>query len=316
MGLANYTPPNDGTEIKAKHLRDLWVALSAQVNGNLDSNNFAPGGVTAGDLSGEIPSNRMEDSGDLELFVDETIPDHVVSGCIWSIGSGLIGNMTSGYVRINGVRYSISAINNYTFTNNKDIYVDVGIDGVVDYNEVASGATAPTLSTNHIRLAKVITSGGAITAIYNTGNKVLFDNPYKFSARPTANQTGVTSATWTTVTLATENFDTNNNFASNTYTVPVSGFYQLYASLRGQATTTGNTIGWGVRLIKNGSITLEEANLYDNNVTFDFAAISVNPFVYLYAGDLITMQGIIYCSAGTATFYSSSVFSGYLVSRT
>ncbi len=38
-------------------------------------------------------------------------------------------------------------------------------DGTIYYTEVANGATSPALSSNRIRLAKVVTSGAAITSI-------------------------------------------------------------------------------------------------------------------------------------------------------
>jgi hypothetical protein len=47
-----------------------------------------------------------------------------------------------------------------------------------------------------------------------------------FSATKSANQT-VTSGVFTTITFDTEQFDTNNNFASNTFTPTVAGYYQI-----------------------------------------------------------------------------------------
>lgn len=63
MGLASYTPPNDGVEIRAKHLRDLWTALSAQVNGGLDTDNIEDGGISGAKLANlTVTRGKLETS--------------------------------------------------------------------------------------------------------------------------------------------------------------------------------------------------------------------------------------------------------------
>tara|TARA_R110000868_G_scaffold95726_1_gene263136 strand:- start:1883 stop:2434 length:552 start_codon:yes stop_codon:yes gene_type:complete len=48
-----------------------------------------------------------------------------------------------------------------------------------------------------------------------------------FSAYQSVAQTGLTSTTVTKLTFTTEEFDTNNNFASSTFTPTVAGYYQV-----------------------------------------------------------------------------------------
>ena len=75
-------------------------------------------------------------------------------------------------------------------------------------------------------------------------------NPYKFSVyRGTAWTTG--NFTSTKVVFDTEEYDTNNNFATGTYTVPVNGFY-LFSSSIGELSTTAAGIPI-VSLYKNGA---------------------------------------------------------------
>jgi hypothetical protein len=71
-----------------------------------------------------------------------------------------------------------------------------------------------------------------------------------FSATPTTTQ-AVTSATFTKVTLGTENFDTNNNFASSRFTPTVAGYYQLNASL--YPVSTNNALYIWALIYKNGT---------------------------------------------------------------
>lgn len=93
----------------------------------------------------------------------------IVSGGTVAQSSGLIGTFSNIVFYINGRRYSGSSIANKTYTASKDTYVDItgNSDGsvTVAYNEVANGAAAPSLAANYLRVAKVVTSGAAITSV-------------------------------------------------------------------------------------------------------------------------------------------------------
>lgn len=97
----------------------------------------------------------------------------VVSGGVISISAGLTGAATNITFYLNGRRYT-GAISNHTYTASQDTYVDVtgNSDGslTVTYNNVANNATAPALSANYIRLAKVVTNGTTISTITQYGN--------------------------------------------------------------------------------------------------------------------------------------------------
>jgi hypothetical protein len=81
-----------------------------------------------------------------------------------------------------------------------------------------------------------------------------------FSARNSSNQS-ISSGTFTKVTLDTEDFDTNNNFASSTFTPTVAGYYQINCTVRVAGTSvTGSTIV----IYKNGSAWFHGSNV---NVT-------------------------------------------------
>lgn len=80
------------------------------------------------------------------------------------------------------------------------------------------------------------------------GTKLVAAAPM-FSAYNSAMQS-VTKATYTKVTLDTEEFDTNNNFASSRFTPTVPGYYQINGQVYGYGTTTATVIAV---LYKNGS---------------------------------------------------------------
>src|SRR3990167_8037757 len=80
------------------------------------------------------------------------------------------------------------------------------------------------------------------------------------------NQTNLPNNTWTKVGLDTENYDNGNNFASNKFTLPVTGNYLVIASL---AFTQGSAdTSCGVGIYRNG--TEESHQEIYNPTTNDF----------------------------------------------
>ena len=73
-----------------------------------------------------------------------------------------------------------------------------------------------------------------------------------FSAYKSTNQTSISNSTWTKVTFDIEEFDTNNNFASSTFTPTVAGYYQISASVSFNASTI-NPNFTRIGLYKNGT---------------------------------------------------------------
>ena len=87
-----------------------------------------------------------------------------------------------------------------------------------------------------------------------------------FSAYQSTGQTGISSLTETKITFTTEEFDTNNNFASSTFTPTVAGYYQINAQVTMTSAATNAvllTAIWknGAR-IKSGSVSTGSTYLY------------------------------------------------------
>lgn len=131
-------------------------------------------------LSAEVNQNftdlangaGMTSNNSLLTFKKESVANHVVTGLVIPTSANLTTTISSGGVAvINGTRQSYSSITR-TYTASKDTYVDLKDDGTVTYVEVANGATSGmTLTLNSdgsgaLRIAKVVSSGSAITAVY------------------------------------------------------------------------------------------------------------------------------------------------------
>ena len=315
MPLISTTLPSDGTTIDAADVNTPFNDILNVVNGNIDSDNVATGGLNYenfGTITGEIPASDMQDSGNVEKFRDEANVAFVASGCVWSALSGLNGAMTAGVVyNANGVRNAPGAVASKTFTASRDTYVDIATNGAVSYSEVTNGAAAPAITTDYVRLVKVVTDGSAITSILQLGanTQVPHSNPYKFAVYRNA-AFNLTNGSFGKVTFDTEDFDTNGNFAAGTYTVPVNGFYQF--SWRASHSNSGDYRVVTV-LVKNG------ANAYrGTDVTSPFAGSTGSALLQCAAGDTIEVFNLTTTAALAADVSGKDCtwFNGHLVSRT
>ena len=88
----------------------------------------------------------------------------------------------------------------------------------------ATGSGAGLAATERLR----IDSSGRVTMPYQPA----------FSVQPTSTQSNIAEGSFVTVILGTETFDVGANFASNTFTAPVTGKYQLNLSLRLESVDT------------------------------------------------------------------------------
>ena len=127
-----------------------------------------------------------------------------------------------------------------------------------------AGSTTLTLPTTS---GTVLTSANAFSA--GTGPA--------FSAYKSGSNQSITSGTYTKVTFNTENFDTNNNFASSTFTPTVAGYYQING--RVDAETSGSITRVLITIFKNGSEATRGGDML--------------------AGNAVVVSDVIYCNGTT-----------------
>tara|TARA_R100000544_G_scaffold21742_1_gene10755 strand:+ start:1118 stop:2092 length:975 start_codon:yes stop_codon:yes gene_type:complete len=137
-----------------------------------------------------------------------------MGGTLGVTGTTTIGNGTSGVAKINGGSSSSGQL----------IFMDAGTNRA--RIGVPTGTTTLSLSgSNTLTGDVVITADGEVT----------MPTQPCFAVTSAGNQNNIAINSDVTVVLDTEIFDVGANFASNTFTAPVTGKYQLNASVRVQA---------------------------------------------------------------------------------
>jgi len=145
-----------------------------------------------------------------------------------------------------------------------------------------------------------------------TGDGMVSGNMPAFSAYADTAQT-ISSSVFTKVTFGTEEFDTNNNFASSRFTPTVAGYYQINANLYCKATVTISNAA--MSFYKNGSAFIFPTGF---SITAGEPLISSSCLVYLNGStDYLEIYGRI-VGTGTISFgfndsATTSRFSGVLV---
>jgi hypothetical protein len=144
-------------------------------------------------------------------------------------------------------------------------------------------------------------SNQTVTIPDATGTMMVSGNMPAFSARNSSNQTSISSATWTKVTFDTEDFDTNSNFASSTFTPTVAGYYQFNSVLRLAFSAAWNA--GGLSFYKNGSEFRRQTFLENFTTLSSNTHIAGSALIYLNgSSDYVEIYGYMASSTGTRAF--------------
>jgi hypothetical protein len=106
---------------------------------------------------------------------------------------------------------------------------------------------------------------GTTTLTLPTTTSTLAINGPAFSAYQSTDQTGLTSNTYTKCNFQTEEYDTNSNFASSTFTPTVAGYYQI--NWGADLYAAGGGTGFISALYKNGSLYRASNGLFSGSLT-------------------------------------------------
>ena len=168
---------------------------------------------------------------------------------------------------------------------------------------VISGDTSGAITLS----APAVAGTNTITLPAATGTVMVSGNQPAFSAYLTTAQTGVSVSTWTKCNLDTEEFDTNNNFASSRFTPTIAGYYQVNGAVDVSASGT-DPVYFQIAIYKNGTA-YKTTYLY-HTVTTLRGNSNVSSVIYMNGStDYLEMYG--YGSGSTGTLFNSGISNTY-----
>jgi hypothetical protein len=138
---------------------------------------------------------------------------------------------------------------------------------------VLSGDTSGAVTVNVPSVAGTNT----VTIPAVTGTVMVSSNMPAFSAYPSGTQS-ISTGTYTKILFQTKTFDTNNNFASSTFTPTVAGYYQI------------NTVVYAAGV----NTTYARAYIYKNGTQYKAGACGAS-----YASYSISISDVIYFNGST-----------------
>ena len=150
-----------------------------------------------------------------------------------------------------------------------------------------------------------------VTFPATTGTAMVSGNMPAFSAYPSAGSTNISSSTWTKVTLDTELYDTNSNFASSRFTPTIAGYYQINFLINTGA--SNNNAYWSFAAIyKNGSVYAQNTPVFPSG---DIQAYGnqISQVIYMNgSSDYLEFYVNVYVASGTPSYGGATT--GTLVS--
>ena len=220
---------------------------------NVTTNTFEGYGSSWGSIGGGATGG----GGD-EVFVEN---DQTVTTS-YTISSGK-NAMSTGPITINsGVVVTVPSGARWVVLQEKQMASSI--------NASTSGAGGVITTADATGTLQLQSGGTTIATISSTGISTQVGAP-TFGAYQSSSQTGITNGVFTKILFQTEEWDTNNNFASSTFTPTVAGYYQVNA---GVAWSAGYSTAI-LSIYKNGSAYKDGVSLPTNTYRS-----TVNAIVY------------------------------------
>lgn len=145
-------------------------------------------------------------------------------------------------------------------------------------------------------------SSGVITSDQSSDSRVV-------SAHYKGQPTGSIAASFNTATIPTKVTDTTSSYSGGTYTIPVSGYYNISAQLAINFSAASNKIG-GVAIFVDG--TQLQSGWQTASGGFLYPVVSVQG-VYLTAGQAVTIRG--YCDGTSPTYDAGTQYSYFSIAK-
>lgn len=254
--------------------------------------------INAATLSGTL-------TGTYTLGGTPTFPASVVTTAgIQTLTNKTLTSPTINSPTITNATISTDTVTGYTVSNTGTVFGASISGGVVASAALTNAVNSSAIQTNAVTNNAILSGELYTSKIYN---------PYKFFVYRNAAFT-VTNAT---IVFDTKVYDTGTNYSTATglFTVPVTGFYNLSASITASWTASGGrAIGAGI--YKNGSEISKTSIVGTYAGSWGNWASQVTWTGKLTAGDTIAINDPNNPTLAGATGVNQTWFSGFLISAT
>jgi hypothetical protein len=244
---------------------------------------------------------RVGDSIELNLFLHmgSTGTAGSATSAIW----GLPGGLTVDIAKLS--RGNSQTVGNAMFWNTvseSNLIVQATATGV--FIETTTGG--PVQANNILTNYQIAIVGFLPISGWSSNTVMSNDTDTRVVAMYASTASGTITGTPSDITWSTTTKDTHASFNGVTYTVPVSGYYQISSQVRIAATyVAGNAVGI--------ALNINSANVMFGLARAGGAQVDVSPTLttirYLNAGDLVKLQAD---SSGTSPSFSGGAGYNYL----
>jgi len=275
------------------------VTGSTGITTGVNHGNFTP--VTSGTTGARINANgngmlRLASGGVDKMYVLDSgnVGIGTSSPSLGSNGTGL---------HIKGASGDYGVLKVDSSTTSEEGWVQFSNNGVDKFRIASDSSTNLKFIHSGVAERMRIESSGAVTKPYQPA----------FLAFPTSGtQNNIAINTDVNLVLANEVFDQNNDFASNTFTAPVTGKYQLNAALRLQnMDVLASYYQMHIKTSNRIYRSIISMDGFDSNIAL--FTMEISSLCDMDAGD--TAYVSIHQSGGSSVtdLHSESQFSGHLV---
>jgi glutamine cyclotransferase len=241
------------------------------VSGALTANTIQTNNISSSESSAIQVDDGMNVSGTLtaNTFVTNNISSSESSAIQINDGVNISGSLTANTIVTNDISSADSTA--------VQINDAVNVSGTLTANTFVTNNISSSESSA-IQINDSVNVGGTLTAasIAIDGKQAV--NGPAFSAYANSSTQTITNGSQQKVLFQTEEFDTNSNFASSTFTPTVAGYYQLNAEVRlDGASGTGEMM---IVIWKNGAEYKRGTNQQGTQIAANFWAMQVSSVVY------------------------------------
>lgn len=291
---SSWNPATNGNSATAADWNGLLSDLSAALTGSVASDGETP---MTGNL--QMGNNKVTGMAAPTVSGDGVRYDQLTKGADIASASTITIPSEGSYFLVTGST-AITAINTVYSGRMAFLKFAAGIVLTNSSNLIMPGGQNVTTLDGDVG-AFVNESVGVWRCLSYVKNIPLPIQGPAFSAYAATNQS-VSSGVATKVVFGTEDFDTNSNFASSTFTPTVAGYYQVNANLYGTYSTgyDGSLRGY---IYKNGSpVIIGQDSYISPNVSI--IGVVVTGLVYLNGTtDYLEIYGVF---NGTGIQYSAT----------